>query len=141
MQKYNPLFIITLAFVAAFWSYGYYCNYQSAIAENLEQKEQQMQEQKQEIVKVRASHILVETEKQAKELREQILSGKDFAQLAKEYSMCPSGKRNGGDLGFFSRGQMVPEFDQAAFSLSKGDLSEPVQTDFGWHLIQVTDVK
>ncbi len=87
---------------------------------------------------VRASHILVKTEDEAKNLLEEIKAGKSFAEAAKEHSLCPSG-RDGGDLGFFKRGVMVKPFEDAAFALKKvGDISEPVQTQFGWHLIQMT---
>ncbi len=91
-------------------------------------------------MKVRASHILVETEEQAKDLYEQIQNGADFAELAMEYSQCPS-KRDGGDLRFFGRGMMVKPFEDAAFDLEVGQISEPVQTQFGWHLIKLTDKK
>lgn len=87
---------------------------------------------------VKASHILVETEEEAISLKEEILSGKPFEDVAAEHSLCPSGA-NGGDLGFFGRGQMVREFEQAAFDLNVGELSAPVRTNFGWHLILVTD--
>lgn len=90
--------------------------------------------------KVKASHLLVETKEEAEKLREEILAGKEFAEVAKEVSKCPSG-RMGGDLGYFGRGQMVPEFDSAAFTLPVGEVSEPVQTQFGWHLLVVTDKK
>ncbi len=86
---------------------------------------------------VRASHILVKTEQEAQELYSEISSGKDFAQIASEKSLCPSGA-NGGDLGFFGKGMMVKPFEDAAFSLEVGELSKPVETQFGWHLIQVT---
>lgn len=89
---------------------------------------------------VRASHLLVATEEEAKKLREEILNGKDFAEVAQEVSKCPSSAQ-GGDLGYFSRGMMVPEFDKAAFDLEIGKLSEPIQTQFGWHLLIVTDKK
>lgn len=88
---------------------------------------------------VKASHILVATEDEAKNLYNEIKNGKDFAEVAKEYSKCPSGQ-NGGDLGFFPHGVMVKPFEDAAFSLKVGELSEPVQTQFGWHLILVTGV-
>ncbi|MEI8377954.1 MAG: peptidylprolyl isomerase [bacterium] len=91
-------------------------------------------------IEVRASHLLVDTEEEALKLREEILEGKDFADVAAEVSKCPSGSK-GGDLGFFSKGMMVPEFDEASFSLEVGELSEPVQTQFGWHLLIVTDKK
>jgi peptidyl-prolyl cis-trans isomerase C len=89
---------------------------------------------------VRASHLLVDTEEEAIKLREEILAGKDFADVAAEVSNCPSGSK-GGDLGFFSRGMMVPEFDEVSFTLEVGELSEPVKTQFGWHLLIVTDKK
>jgi len=87
---------------------------------------------------VRASHILVKTQNEAQELLNQIKSGKDFVELAKMHSECPSGKR-GGDLGFFARGQMVKEFENVAFNMNSGQVSDPVKTQFGFHLIKVTD--
>ena len=90
---------------------------------------------------VRASHILVKTEEEAKKLLEEIQTGKSkFEDLAALESLCPSGAR-GGDLGFFTEGQMVKPFEEAAFSLKKGELSNPVQTQFGWHLILLTDAE
>ncbi len=89
---------------------------------------------------VRASHLLVQTEEEAKQLREEILNGKKFEDVAQEVSLCPSGA-NGGDLGFFGKGVMVKEFEDAAFSMNVGDLSEPIQTQFGWHLLYLTDKK
>ena len=76
---------------------------------------------------VRASHILVKTEDEAKSLLEEIRAGKSFAEAAEEVSLCPSGQ-NGGDLGFFGRGMMVKPFEDAAFSMENiGEVSEPVQ--------------
>jgi peptidyl-prolyl cis-trans isomerase C len=89
---------------------------------------------------VRASHILVNTEQEAKNILEQLNAGKKFEELAKQFSSCPSGQK-GGDLGFFTRGKMVPEFEQAAFSMKKGQVSAPVRTAFGFHIIKVTDTK
>ncbi len=86
---------------------------------------------------VRASHILVKTEQEAKDLLNEIKNGTSFADIAQSKSLCPSGQ-NGGDLGFFGKGVMVKEFEDAAFSLEVGQVSEPVQTQFGWHLIQLT---
>jgi len=84
-----------------------------------------------------ASHILVTTEEQALDLKQQIADGADFAELAKQHSACPSGK-SGGSLGQFNRGDMVPEFDAVIFSdLPIGEVSEPVKTQFGYHLIAV----
>jgi len=91
-------------------------------------------------MKVRASHILVKTEEEAKDLYEKIQNGADFAELAMEHSLCPS-KRDGGDLRFFGRGMMVKPFEDAAFDMEVGQVSEPVQTQFGWHLIKLTDKK
>jgi peptidyl-prolyl cis-trans isomerase C len=87
---------------------------------------------------IRARHILVKTEEKAKELFEMIAHDGDFAELAKKHSTGPSGK-NGGDLGYFGEGQMVPEFSKAAFALKVGEVSLPVKTKFGWHLIKVED--
>jgi len=87
---------------------------------------------------VKASHILVKTQEEALEIKEEILAGKPFEEAAKEYSNCPSGKK-GGDLGYFGRNVMVVEFDHAAFEAPVGEVTNPVQTNFGWHLILVTD--
>lgn len=89
---------------------------------------------------VRASHILVDSKEKAEEVSEKIKNGLDFAEAAKEYSSCPS-KDAGGDLGEFTRGRMVPEFENAAFDMEVGEVSEPVQTQFGYHIIKVTDKK
>ena len=89
---------------------------------------------------VKASHILVKTEQEALSLLEEIKAGKSFADAAQEVSMCPSGQ-NGGDLGYFGRGMMVKPFEDAVFDMEVGQVSEPVQTQFGWHLIQLTDKK
>lgn len=85
-----------------------------------------------------ARHILVKTEQEARDLKGQIDGGGDFAALAGRHSLCPSGKE-GGSLGTFSKGDMVPEFDRVVFGdLALGTTSEPVKTQFGFHLIQVT---
>jgi peptidyl-prolyl cis-trans isomerase C len=89
---------------------------------------------------VRASHLLVDSEEQAVNLREEIVAGKEFAEVARTVSKCPSG-RNGGDLGFFGRGRMVPEFDQAAFTQPVGEISEPIKTQFGYHLLVVKETR
>lgn len=88
---------------------------------------------------VRARHILVKTEDEAKAVIKSLGEGKDFAELAKEKSTDPN-KSDGGDLGFFRKGQMVPEFETAAFAMQKGEVSKtPVKTQFGWHVIKVED--
>jgi peptidyl-prolyl cis-trans isomerase C len=84
---------------------------------------------------VTASHILVDDEAKAKSIKERIDAGEDFAELAKAESSCPSASR-GGDLGTFGRGMMVPEFEAAAFALEPGEVSAPVKTQFGWHIIK-----
>ncbi|MCL2786631.1 MAG: peptidyl-prolyl cis-trans isomerase [Methanomassiliicoccaceae archaeon] len=89
---------------------------------------------------VNAAHILVETEKKASEIKERVLGGETFADMAKKYSKCPSGGK-GGELGWFGRGQMVKEFENAAFAAGKGAVVGPVRTEFGWHLILIKDVK
>lgn len=88
---------------------------------------------------VKARHILVETEDEARDILEKINRGDDFAKLAQEFSKDPGTKGNGGLLGFFSRGQMVPQFEDAAFKLTPGDVSQPVQSRFGWHLIKTEE--
>ena len=91
---------------------------------------------------VKAGHILVETEDEAKSVVERLKGGADFAELAKELSKDPGSGAAGGDLGYFTRGRMVPEFEQAAFGLQPGAFTEtPVQTQFGWHVIRVDDVR
>lgn len=92
------------------------------------------------VKEVRAAHILVAKEDKAKELLQLIKNGSSFADLAKQHSMCPSG-RKGGDLGWFGKGMMVKEFEDAAFNHAKGEVVGPVKTQFGWHLIQVVDQK
>src|ERR1044072_9194355 len=87
---------------------------------------------------VHARHILVETEDQAKKIEDQLKKGADFAELAKKESKDP-GASDGGDLGFFTKDQMVPEFSAVAFALEPGKISDPVKTQFGWHVIKVEE--
>lgn len=87
---------------------------------------------------VTASHILVDAEEKADEIYAAIEAGKDFAEAATEFSSCPS-KDRGGDLGPFGQGQMVPEFEQAAFAMEVGKVSAPVKTQFGFHIIKLTE--
>ncbi|SMP64091.1 peptidyl-prolyl cis-trans isomerase C [Neorhodopirellula lusitana] len=84
-----------------------------------------------------ARHILVELEEVADDLKEQIERGMDFGEVAAEFSSCPSGKQ-GGDLGSFSPGQMVKEFDQVVFSGELNKVHGPIETEFGYHLIEIT---
>lgn len=85
--------------------------------------------------KVHCAHILVKTEQEAKEILEDVQSGVSFSKLAEQKSLCPS-RKQGGDLGTFGRGQMVKPFEKAAFELQKGQVSQPVKTEFGWHIIK-----
>ncbi|GAB6086118.1 peptidylprolyl isomerase [Alkaliphilus crotonatoxidans] len=91
------------------------------------------------IDEVKARHILVDNLDLAEELLERIKQGESFEELAKEYSTDPGTKDLGGDLGYFAKGSMVAPFDEAAFSMEAGDISDPVQTDFGYHIIKVED--
>ena len=89
---------------------------------------------------VHARHILVGSEQEAKDIIDQLKKGADFATLAKDKTTDPSGKSNGGDLGYFTKNDMVPEFANAAFAMKPGDISQtPVKTQFGWHVIKVED--
>ena len=87
---------------------------------------------------IRASHILVDTENQAKKILAEIKNGADFAKLAEEYSKDPGSKESGGDLGYFAKGKMVPEFERAAFALKPGEISDVVKSEHGYHIIKVT---
>jgi peptidyl-prolyl cis-trans isomerase C len=89
-------------------------------------------------MEVHARHILVETEDQAKKIEEELKKGADFAELAKKESKDP-GASDGGDLGFFTKDQMVPEFSAVAFALEPGKISDPVKSQFGWHVIKVEE--
>ena len=90
---------------------------------------------------VRARHILVDTEEEAQEIISRLEKGEDFAEIAKEVSKDTGSKDKGGDLGFFSRGEMVKEFEEAAFSLKVGERSEPIKTSYGYHIIEKLEHK
>ena len=87
---------------------------------------------------VRAEHILVKTQAEVTEIQKKLESGENFEELAKEYSLCPS-SRYGGDLGYFRKGQMVQPFEDTAFNMAIGEISEPIKTQYGWHIIKVLD--
>jgi len=87
--------------------------------------------------KASARHILVPSKETCESLKSQIEAGANFADLAKKHSQCPSGQQ-GGELGEFSPGRMVPEFDRVVFSAPVGEVQGPVRTQFGWHLLEVT---
>ena len=88
-------------------------------------------------MQVEASHILVADLNTAVTLKRKVTNGEDFSSIAQQHSLCPS-RANGGSLGAFGPGMMVPEFEQATFALPVGQVSDPVQTQFGWHLIHRT---
>ena len=90
--------------------------------------------------KINASHILVKTEQEANTALYDVTHGKSFEDVARNVSICPSA-RKGGNLGWFGKNQMVKEFENAAFSLRKDEISTPVKTQFGWHVIKVNDVQ
>lgn len=115
----------------------------------IEKYYQEHKDRYQEPEAVRARHILIEVPqgatkeqeaqalKKAEEIRQRALKGEDFAKLAEKYSADPGSRKKGGDLGFFTRGQMVKEFEDVAFSLKPGEISKPVRTAFGYHIIKV----
>lgn len=89
---------------------------------------------------VNASHILVTSKRDADGIMIRLSKGEDFEALAKRFSKCPS-KSKGGNLGWFGKGDMVPEFEQACFSAQKGEIVGPVKTEFGYHIIRINDQK
>ncbi|MEN6347803.1 MAG: peptidylprolyl isomerase [Syntrophomonas sp.] len=90
---------------------------------------------------VKASHILVDTQEKATEIKKRLANGEDFAGLAKENSTDTATMDNGGELGFFAKGEMAKEFETAAFALKVGEISAPVKTEFGYHIIKVEEIK
>ncbi|MGI6585537.1 MAG: foldase [Gracilibacteraceae bacterium] len=94
-----------------------------------------------EFMSVKASHILLDTKEEAEKMLARVKAGENFAELAKQYSKDPSAKENSGDLDYFRHGDMVEPFEKAAFALKPGEISEIVQTDFGFHIIKVEDSK
>jgi len=112
--------------------------FESVISE--EDIKKQYEENKDAYVSIRASHILVKTEEEAKDILKQINEGKNFDDLT-SLSIEPGAAERKGDLGYFTRGRMVPEFEEAAFELKPGEISDVVKTDFGYHIIKLTDRK
>jgi peptidyl-prolyl cis-trans isomerase C len=84
-----------------------------------------------------ARHILVDTEEECEQIKQKILAGADFGSMAREHSQCPSSQQ-GGELGQFGPGEMVPEFDKVVFAAKIGEVQGPIRTDFGYHLVEVT---
>jgi peptidyl-prolyl cis-trans isomerase C len=116
--------------------------YQKEIAAKAKVTESEMKkEYKMMQQEVHASHILLETKEEADETYKTLKDGADFAELATEKSIDPTAKDNGGDLGFFSWGKMVPEFQEVAFKMKEGETSRPVETKFGWHVIKLIERK
>ena len=150
MSIFNTILIIVI-FVAAIMGILYYINKnKNAEVEQEVEKDDKtytldmmrefVKKRLDEITKVKASHILISNESEAKALKSQIDEGASFEELAQKYSKCPSGA-NGGDLGYFRRGQMVKEFEDAAFETEINAVSDPIKTQFGYHLIKVYDKK
>ncbi|WP_405099641.1 peptidylprolyl isomerase [Oceanobacillus sp. FSL H7-0719] len=115
---------------------------EAAALDGVEVSDEQLKEAyEQKTKEISAQHILVQNKDTADELAEKLGQGEDFSELAKEYSEDAVSAEEGGDLGYFSPGTMVPPFEDAAFSLEKGEISEPVQTNYGYHIIKVNDIR
>lgn len=115
---------------------------EAAVSEDVDIKEEELKDlYERKNTEIKAQHILVEDEKTAKEVKKKVDDGGDFAKLAKEYSTDTGSAEQGGDLGYFSSGQMVPEFEDAAYSMKKGEISDPVKTQHGYHIIKVNDIR
>lgn len=115
---------------------------EKAASKDIEVTEEEMQSYYDELTTdMKASHILLEDEETAKEIKQKLSDGASFEELAKEYSTDTASAVNGGDLDWFSPGQMVKEFEDAAYALEIGEISEPVQSQFGFHIIKLTDKK
>ncbi|HWI48745.1 MAG TPA: peptidylprolyl isomerase [Rummeliibacillus sp.] len=115
---------------------------EAALADGVKVSDAEMKAYYEEMKKeVKASHILVADEKTAKEIKAKLDKGEDFATLAKKYSTDTGSQAAGGELGWFGPDKMVPEFTKAAYSLKKGEISEPVKTSYGYHIIKVEDIR
>lgn len=136
------LFIRTLSVIACLYFCSSMCAEMSAGTVETQKSSIQKEENKMsKTTQVAAKHILVSTEAKANEILAKIQNGETtFEDAAKKFSNCPS-KSSGGDLGFFGKNMMVKEFEEAAFALKSGEVSKPVKTQFGWHLIKVYDQK
>lgn len=107
--------------------------------EALKAEYQKLAEAQQGKTEIRARHILLESKKEAKDIAKRLEAGEKFQALAREFSKDPGSAGQGGDLGYFTEGTMVKEFSDAAFALKKGEVSKPVKSPFGWHIIQLED--
>ncbi|RYG72861.1 foldase [Lentibacillus lipolyticus] len=113
---------------------------EEAVAEDMDISKKELKEKYERMkTEIKAKHILVDKEETAKEVKKKLENGGDFADLAKEYSTDKASAENGGDLGYFSTGKMVPAFEDKAYSMEKGEVSDPVKTEHGYHIIKVTD--
>lgn len=113
---------------------------EEAVAEDIEITEEDLKKQYDRMkTEIQAQHILVKDEKTAKEVKQKLDDGGDFAKLAKEYSTDKNNAEDGGKLGYFSAGKMVPKFEDAAYNMEVGNVSDPVKTQHGFHIIKVTD--
>ncbi|OIJ21372.1 hypothetical protein BKP45_00915 [Anaerobacillus alkalidiazotrophicus] len=112
---------------------------QKIAGQNVEITEEEVLKEYEAGKEVEASHILVSDLETAEEILDKLNDGEDFSELAQEHSIDPGSGAEGGQLGSFERGRMVPEFEEAAFSLEVGEISDPIQSDFGYHIIKVTD--
>ena len=118
---------------------AYKKKYLESIDINEESARNYFDENKENYLLVRARHILVETLEEAKEIENSLNAGGDFAEIAKEKSIDTGSGAQGGDLGYFGKGRMVPEFENAVFSLNEGETSDPVQSEFGYHIIRLEE--
>lgn len=115
---------------------------EQAITDGVEIDEEEMKEHYERMNKeIDARHILVEDEETAKDIKKKLDDGEDFEKLAKKHSTDEGSAEEGGNIGFFSVGSMVPEFEDKAFSMKEGEISEPVQSDFGFHIIEILEIK
>ncbi|MEN1970269.1 peptidylprolyl isomerase [Lentibacillus sp. N15] len=115
---------------------------EAAVSEDVDISEDEIKQHYERMKEqIKASHILVDDEKTAKEVKKKLDDGGDFAKLAKKYSTDQASAENGGDLGYFSAGKMDPAFEDAAYSMKKGEVSDPVKSQHGYHIIKVIDKK